>query len=341
MGRTAMLLVLGLGVALGLIGFQINRSAAIATNTQYAYLKYMNARNLARTAVHAMLRAYDRGDSSITQTDFGGGTFRLVGLPQHSGDTIRLVTEGSYADSTYTMRVTLFKTTAGFPTVKAAMAIRATPIDFTTKGPPVVDGHNYNLAGTGTVGFGDVPGVATMTQSDRDMIATEPTIYGSPPVVVDSSIIDPLKYIDVFKSNADRRFDTPGTHGVGVSNPPWGTTAQPIITYCNAGDNPAFDIKFSGNIDGCGILVVRGNVTFTGNFNFKGLVIVEGFSSTVSFSANGTPEILGGVIIAGTNAKIDLRGAGSNGKVLYSSAALDKARNIGKLKYYTILDWFE
>ena len=51
MGRTALLLVLGLAMAMGTISFQIYHSSENAADYQYGYLKYMHARNLSRAAV--------------------------------------------------------------------------------------------------------------------------------------------------------------------------------------------------------------------------------------------------------------------------------------------------
>jgi hypothetical protein len=98
----------------------------------------------------------------------------------------------------------------------------------------------------------------------------------------------------------------------------------------------------SGDVLGYGILVVRGNVQFNGNFCFYGLVIIDGFNTMVQFGAAGTPQIVGGVIVAGNaGASVTLKGTGSNAKVKYSASALDQARKIGKLRYYSIIEWYE
>ena len=118
--------------------------------------------------------------------------------------------------------------------------------------------------------------------------------------------------------------------------------ANPAIVYCNAGDDPAFSIKFSGNITGYGILVVRGDIQFNGSLDFYGLVVIDGFNTSVDLGASGTPKIVGGVIMAGNaGATVTLKGTAANAKVVYSSEALANARNIGKLRYYSILDWYE
>jgi hypothetical protein len=339
MGRTAVLLVIGLGIAFGFISNSIRSSVDILTETAVSYTNYSYARNLARTAIHATLRAYDRGLDPIPTTgSFNGGTWN-VNLTT-SADTLWIVSTGTYADSSYTMRVKLARSTKPFPAVNAAIGIRATPIDMNFSGHPNVDGRNWNADGTALVGSGDLPGVTTMNTAESAAVAHEggSDITGSPAVKVDTSTIDPNPFLGEYMANADYIYNTTGTY----SGQTWGSATHPAIVYCNAGADTSFSIKFSGNVTGYGILVVQGNINFAGNFTFYGLVVVAGFNTQVEFSAMGTPQIIGGLVVAGNSgASVSLKGSGSNSKLKYSSAALDQARNISKLLYYKILSWYE
>ncbi len=343
MGRTALFLVLGLGMAMGFIGLQMYRADEYAVQTQFAYMKYMNARNLARACVHAALRTYDKSQTPAigVSTPFNNGSYQIDDLWSSSNlDTLRMVTRGTFAESTYVMRLTLYRSTRPFPTVAAAIGIRAEPVSFSLSGHASVDGRAYDTTGTTLLGTGDKPGVTTMQQSDSASVANAggENIKGSPPVKVDTSVTDPNAYLDIYRNNADYVYNIAGTY----SGQTWGTAANPVIVYCNAGDDTSFSIKFTGGVTGYGILVVRGNVQFNGNLNFYGLVIVDGFNTTVSFGASGTPGVVGGLIVAGNaGASVTLKGTGTNGKVVYSPGALARAKNIGKLRYYTILDWYE
>jgi hypothetical protein len=343
MGRLALFVVLGLGIAMGFIGLQMYRADEAAIQTQYAYLKYMNARNLARASVHAALRSYDKNVTPVVheKTRFNNGTFQIDSLASSPDlDTLAMITRGTFAESTYVMRLKLYRSTRPFPTVGAAIGIRAKPVSFSLSGHASVDGRAYDTTGTHLLGAGDKPGVSTMRGADSSTVAIEggTNISGAPPVAVDTSVIDPKEYLDIYRSNADYFYNTPGT----FSGQSWGTSANPVIVYCNAGDDTSFAIKFTGGVTGYGILVVRGNVQFNGNLNFYGLVIIDGFNTTVSFGAAGTPGVVGGLIVAGNaGASVTLKGTGSNGKVVYSPGALARARNIGKLRYYSILDWYE
>jgi hypothetical protein len=345
MGRTALFLVLGLGMAMGFVGLQMYRSEEAATETQYAYLKYMNARNLARTAVHAALRTLDRSQTPATgvSTSYNNGSFQLDSLWSSSnGDTLRMVTRGAYAESTYSMRLKLFRTTRPFPMVNAVIGIRAKLVSFSLSGHASVDGRAYDTTGTNLLT--DVsqykPGVTTMQSSDSASVASAggTNVIGNPPVKVDTTTVDPGQFLDIYKNNSDFTYNTAGTY----SGQTWGSATNPVIVYCNAGDDTSFSIKFTGGVIGYGILVVRGNVQFNGNVNFYGLVVVDGFNTAVSFGASGTPGVVGALIVAGNaGASVTLKGTGNNAKVVYSPGALGRAMNIGKLRYYTILDWYE
>lgn len=339
MGRASLWLVMGLGIVFGIIGLSMRGSTRTLVIAQTGYMKYSLARNLARMAVHTTLRAYDRNLSTIpTSGSFNSGTYTVV--HSESGDTLWLTTTGNVADSCYTMKVKLLRTTKPFPGVNAAIGIRATPVNFSISGKAQVDGHNYDSTGTNVIGSGDVIGVATMVKADSTTVknAGGTNILGVPPVKVDTSTIDPLPFLSEYKSNADFTYGTGGVY----NNVTWGSSSNPAIVYCNAGDDTSFSIKFTGNVEGYGILVVRGNVQFNGNFSFYGLVIVDGFNTIVQLGASGTPQIVGGVIVAGNaGASVTLKGTGTTGKVKYSADALRKARNIGKLRYYSIVDWYE
>jgi hypothetical protein len=339
MGRTALILVAALGMVFGAIGLSMRGSINHLVIAQTGYAKYSTARNLARMAVHMTLRAYDRNLSPIpTSGSFDGGTYTVAHT--ESGDTLWLTTKGIYADSTYTMNVKLLRTTKPFPGVNGAIGLRATPVSFSLSGKASVDGHNYDSTGTNLIGSGDLTGVATMNTSDSTAVknAGGTNITGVPPVKVDTTTIDPSASLDEYKSNADYSYNSGGVY----NNVSWGSPSAPAIVYCNAGDDTSFSIKFTGNVVGYGILVVRGNVQFNGNFSFYGLVVVDGFNTTVQVGASGTPQIVGGVIVAGNaGASVTLKGTGTTGKVKYSSQALAKARNINKLRYYSIMEWYE
>ncbi|MCI0706929.1 MAG: hypothetical protein L0Y80_05510 [Ignavibacteriae bacterium] len=348
MGRAALFMVMGLGIAMGTISYNISGTTERALENNYTYYKYMYARNLARTAVHATLRGYDRNeDPDTTQVvSFADGEYQILSAQYSASprDTVWLTAEGRFADTSYTMFVKLYRTTKPFPSVRSAIGIRASPITFDLIGQPSIDGRNYNADGTALTGSGDQPGVGVISSADSTAVMDEEAatsgdnIQGATEVQVDDSLANPADYIQEYLSNADYYLG-PGTHG-GT----YGTAANPVIVVCDSPADTNFKVKFSGGTVGYGILAIRGNVEISGNFEWYGLVVVFGTQNVVNFGASGTPKIVGGLIVAQPGdgaASLTLKGTGANGKVLYSSAALTNARNIGKLRYYQIVYWYE
>ncbi len=353
MGRMALIIVLGLALTVGVIGITLNKSKTGTIENVSGFQKYTTSRNIAHTAVNMALRALDRNDTSfinskkLSVTTMGGSatvTFQYDSagqLPKIQRDTMVLVCNSKYLDSTKYMSLRLQRTPVPFPTIGAALAIKATPVNFNASGHPDVDGRNYDATGTTLVGSGNKPGVATMTKADSTTVqGSGATLNGSPTAVaVDGSTVDPLPFLNEYKNAADYTYNTPGTIGGNLT---WGTAISPAIVYCNAGNDTNFAIKFTGTIVGYGILIVRGNIQFNGNFTFYGLVIVDGFNTSVTFNALGTPQITGGVIIAGNaGANVSIKGTGSNSKIRYSSAALQNAQFINKLQAYRVMKWYE
>ncbi len=353
MGRMALIIVLGLAFTVGIVAYSLNISKSGTVSNVGGFGKYATARNIAHTAVNIALRYLDKNDSTFAASKTlnvnvmnGSATvtfqYDSAGyVPGISTDTMNMTCNATFMDSTRTMNLRLQRSPVPFPTLGAAIGIRAKPVNFNASGHPTVDGRNYDITGTTLVGSGDKPGVTTLTSSDSaNVMSSGATLNGSPaPVKVDTTTQDPLPYLPQYESAADYFFNTAGTYG---SNRTWGTSTNPAITYCNAGDDTTFSIKFTGNITGVGILVVRGNIQFNGTFNFTGLVIIDGFNTSVTFNASGTPKIVGGVIVAGNaGANVSLKGTAANAKVLYSSAALKQAQFINKLQVYRVMRWFE
>ncbi|HEX9828990.1 MAG TPA: hypothetical protein VGB10_02150 [Bacteroidota bacterium] len=349
MGRAALFMVMGLGMAMATIASNISGTTERALENNYTYYKYMYARNLARTAVHATLRGYDRNvDPDTTETiDFANGEYQITSAQYSESprDTVWLTAQGRYTDTSYTMYLKLFRYTKPFPGVSSAIGIRASPVTFTMSGQPTVDGHNWNADGTALVGSGDLPGVGVLNSTDSATImdAEDDTpgdnIQGSTEVIVDDSLANPADYIQEYLSNADYYLTT-GTY----SGQTYGSSTNPVIVVCDSPADTNYKVKFTGGTVGYGILAVRGNIEIGGNFEWYGLVVVFGESNTVNFGGAGTPKIVGGLIVAQPGdgaASLTLKGTGANGKVLYSSAALTNAKNIGKLRYYQIVYWYE
>lgn len=98
-----------------------------------------------------------------------------------------------------------------------------------------------------------------------------------------------------------------------------GTTAAPkIVHFTDAG---GVTIKANGNAQGAGIMIVEGNLTIQGNFNFKGLILVRGTTQVTEVTGNAT--VYGSI----WTSDVQLQVAGS-AIVNYSQQALALANTV-------------
>jgi hypothetical protein len=104
-----------------------------------------------------------------------------------------------------------------------------------------------------------------------------------------------------------------------------GTRDDPQITILESG------FSLTGGVSGAGVLIVKGDAHFGGNFHYEGIVIVlkeEG--KDIDFFSAGTPNVFGSVIVAGEN-NIDVSLLGT-ADIYYSSKAIQNISNIKNLK---------
>jgi hypothetical protein len=246
-------------------------------------------------------------------------------------DTIDVAAAAQFMDTTHIMKVRLHRRPVPFPIIGQAVGLRVPSVNFQMVGTPFIDGRNHDLAGNLLApSANDKPGVGVIEAPDTaEVIPYGAKIEGTQDVVHDTLIANPGDYVDEYINAADSVF----TSGVYGSNMTWGSEDTPVIVFCDG------NVKFDGNIDGWGLLVVRGNLTLAGTFSFRGLVVVhDNVEIDVTFST-GTPDVLGAVIMSGgTNGKFVMRG---NSSVAYSKAALDMAMYINKLQVYRVISWYE
>jgi hypothetical protein len=102
----------------------------------------------------------------------------------------------------------------------------------------------------------------------------------------------------------------------------FGTTAAPQITYLSASTT----IKGNGNASGAGILIVEGDLTIQGSFDFKGLVLVRGKTQVTS---SYDTEITGNATVYGSIWTNDVNlNVGGSAIVYYSTQALALANQV-------------
>jgi hypothetical protein len=108
-------------------------------------------------------------------------------------------------------------------------------------------------------------------------------------------------------------------------NATFGTTEAPQITYFPGGNGVT--IRGNGNASGAGILIVEGDLTIQGSFDFKGLVIVRGrtlVTTSDETTVTGNATVYGSIWTDDLNLSV-----GGSAIVYYSSQALALANEVG------------
>ena len=200
-----------------------------------------------------------------------------------------------------------------------------------------MDGRNYAADGLTRTGSGDKPGILAMTHADSNTLAATwgfPQLNGSPQhPVVDTNIPDPDTFVDQYIAARDYYYPS-GTYS-GLT---WGSSSSPVVVDCVT-PNSEESVRFTGNVEGWGILIVRGNLTIDQNFKFHGLVIVYGDDYSITVTSGGNAQIIGALLFqGGSNSLFNATGASY---FKYSSDALNKAKYIGKLLAYQVISWYE
>ncbi|MBI4242432.1 MAG: hypothetical protein HY613_12020 [Candidatus Rokubacteria bacterium] len=125
----------------------------------------------------------------------------------------------------------------------------------------------------------------------------------------------------------------------------WGTRERPKVIYVKGNPDPTsavLRVQLSGNTEGYGILIVEdGELTISGNFLWRGLIVVTGSRAALGFLGGGSQSVYGSVVV--NDAGLD-PGAGKgfltgNGRLRYSCQALDRSRTARRL--LTLRSWRE
>jgi Tfp pilus assembly protein PilX len=246
-----------------------------------------------------------------------------------AGNSIFLVTSTGYtANSNRAVQVEITKVPP--ISVPAALYVNG---EATITGNATVDGRDQCLKN-------DKPGVATTSSSsDPNPSCKDPNpvcITGSGSVTgvgektgqeaVDygTTPLDFNKMVNSMKSFADFTYTSPPP-----KDQPWGVPTESVPPTCTEnhvvyfkGSNLDLGGGSTGSKDGCGLLLVEGNLTVTGNFSWYGLIIVTG---TTVLKGTGNQKVSGGMLVGGTvDALLDASLSGS-AEILNCSSAVANA----------------
>ena len=231
--------------------------------------------------------------------------------------------------------------------VDSSMGIYASDPEVEVKGNATIDGRNHNVPANficsgygcnGSLTGGDeTPGIYTANAADLDGVRTSgenQNVFGTPEIQIGGGNHTGQSWQDLANGlipMADLAFDKDGTISGSQT---LGTRDMPKITVIEG------KAKLSGTVHGAGILIVKDEVKFEGNFYFEGLIIIlnnNGADSDAElcFKKAGRKNLFGAIIVAG-NSDSELE-IGGNTQIFYSSQALANVKD--KINTTKILSW--
>ena len=329
MGRTAVLMVLGVTILIGAFTVRLTQASSDAFRNAGMYYGYLNARSIAHSAVNVVLHKIDNGDTLTTyfSGSLDGGSYTVN--KTQSQDSIRLAVRARFVDTVYTIDLLVQQYPKPFPQANAAVGLSADSVDFNFNGNPSIVGNDTNPDGSAGPAPG-MPGVTIPTKYDSASVSPYKNyITATPKIKVSDSIPDPSAYVDEYLNNSTNALtgDLSGSQTIGsASNPA-------IVTRDG-------DLSISGGVSIYGILVVKGNLKLGGSVKIYGIVIVYGENIEVNIeSSSGTPKVYGAFLMSGpAHSSFSMKG---NGDYYYSSQALKNVQRASALRAYRVLEWWE
>jgi hypothetical protein len=222
------------------------------------------------------------------------------------------------------------------------------PAALYVEAPTTLQGTSTFVIGVNQTGCGADPDVAGVSITLGAGSITEnglPNIDGNPPKQYDAPNLDVQSMIDSMTNYADFAYnvtshtfsgtDVPGP-GDGWGTPVMGATLQDASS-CGTADIVHIDtggtyVRLQGGTQGCGVLLVEGNLDIHGNFFWYGLIIVSGH---VTFTGGGNKNVTGAVL-SGGSALADV--VGGNANIIYCGNAVQAVQ---QNRTFRRISWME
>ena len=349
MGKSSLLIVLGVSAIIAFFVLKMNGNARENVSTTVNMFEQTQARLIANTGVEIYLEKLYADLTLINTISSPQSLFNGTYIVNLSGTlpNVRVTSTATFQGINHTSVADALLEPINLPNMPGGIYISANSVvDAKEIGDMEVSGLNHDSSGV-IKGDGKpavwAVGVDDETQKQNilnnllkpenleGLINPMTGETGYPSVGVDNLGIEWAKIYQYLANSADQTFINNIPNGTNL-----GSLTSPLITLINADANQNKSIIVNGG-EGAGILVVNGNVKFAGNFNYKGIILCYK-NAEISFESAGTNEVLGGIIIAGKSVGFKLTGTMS---VKYSQEVISALKSNLKADGFTILAWYE
>lgn len=351
MGKSILIITLGVSLIIGFIILKLNTNATSGVETTVNKFDQMHARLIANSGAEIYLEQLFQNHSlfdikTSPTNNLMNGTYYI-----EVAGTIQNIIITSHAkflniDHTSIVEASLIDIT--WPALKGALYLPTNAITWSNVGNAKINinGHNHDWDGNLDTNSQSTYGIYVDNKSDSVKIIEKlevnknAFIYGLGDDTTKYSIgvrdsaynnTDWKKLSDVLVSAAG-----PNVYNSKDKIPnPLGTKLDPIVAVIN---EPDITKKVTlNNFEGSGILVVNGNISIEGTFTWRGLIIAYK-EATMEISLSGNPLIIGQIIATGNN--IEFLGKGTI-NIKYSAQALNLAINEPDELGFKVLSWWE
>jgi len=345
MGKALLIIALGVSVIVSFFILKLNSNSKENLSTTVNMFEETQARLISNSGVEVYLERLKHDRTMINRkfldNELFGGRYDITIVGPES--LVTVTSTATFMDAQHTTVVEAAADRVPFIPGPGAMYLSATTIAALKKnaisGNIEINGYDHDLDGNQIAGT-PKPGIGVDGETQRlaiiDMI-NEAKINnivgagGKPSVMVVNDTTDWSEYAQLLADNPDYLINAQDQ--IKYINS-WGTLSEPKVTFIN-GD---ITLNNSQSASGCGILVINGNLTINGDFNYKGL-LVSFKSATVQIKLSGNVEILGSLVAAGNEIDVDV--SAGNFRSLYSTEALAKIQDLLVTKRFSILTWWE
>jgi hypothetical protein len=345
MGKGLIIIVLGMSVIIGFYILKLNSNSKENLSTTVDMFEETQARLISNSGVEVFLEKLKQDrtmmNKSFPNNSLFGGSYDInISGPD---SIVKVTSTATFMGVTHTSVVEAAADRVPFIPGPGAMYLSASTVAGLKKnaigGSIEINGNNHDLDGN-LIGGVPVPGIAVDGETQRlaviDMIMKNKIdnilgAGGAPSVQVVNDTTDWAEYAQLLADNPDYLIDDQAKI---KSTNTWGTVSQPKVTFIN-GD---ITLNNSSAASGCGILVINGNLTVNGGFDYKGLIVAFK-NTTVEIKLTGNVQILGSLVAAGNSINVDC--SSGNFTSLYSKPALDLIQQLLVTKRFSILTWWE
>ncbi len=351
MGKSSLIIVLGMSVIIGFFILKLNANSTENMSVTSNMFQKTQARLMANSGVEIYLEKlkHDRSlvdDSPFLGNNLFGGTYDVY--IEDTNDLIQVTSVASFMGVSHTTVVEASAELLPLNYPPGAMYLSSGTVAGLKKnainGSIEINGKDHDLSGNLLPAAPVLPGIAVdgvvqqtavIGMIQKNHINNVVGSGGVPSVVVVNNAIDWTEYAQLLADNADILINSQESmYGSLSNNGSWGTTDNPKVTFIN-GD---IHLTNSSTARGCGILIVNGNLSISGTIEFKGLVIAYK-DTQIGLNLSGNGLILGGLVVAGNQINVDVQAG--NFDLLYSKPALDLVQNLLKTNRFNVLSWWE